>query len=105
MAYRMAVDTGGTFTDFVLADATGLRIHKVPSTPDDPSLAILQGVVELGLGRSERALVVRRSGGPSQGPDAEAVRMQIMALRARPVMIQHGLDLADQFTQAAAGRG
>ena len=44
--YRIAVDTGGTFSDFVyLNEDTGeMTISKVPSTPDDPSRAILQGV-------------------------------------------------------------
>src|SRR5580704_7598989 len=44
--YRVAVDTGGTFSDFVyLNEATGaVSITKIPSTPDDPSRAILQGV-------------------------------------------------------------
>jgi N-methylhydantoinase A len=46
-AATLGVDTGGTFTDFVLADERGLTIHKLPSTPDDPSRAILQGVEEL----------------------------------------------------------
>jgi N-methylhydantoinase A len=47
--YRITVDTGGTFSDFVCLDeATGaIAITKVPSTPDDPSLAILQGIETL----------------------------------------------------------
>jgi N-methylhydantoinase A len=47
--YRVAVDTGGTFSDFVyLNETTGaVSITKVPSTPDDPSRAILQGVEAL----------------------------------------------------------
>lgn len=45
----LGVDTGGTFTDFVLLDDGGLRLHKVVSTPEDPSLAIRQGITELGL--------------------------------------------------------
>jgi N-methylhydantoinase A len=47
--YRVAVDTGGTFSDFVyLNEATGaVTITKVPSTPDDPSRAILQGIEAL----------------------------------------------------------
>ena len=41
---RLAIDSGGTFTDFVVVRADGTRERfKVPSTPDDPSLAILQG--------------------------------------------------------------
>src|SRR5215813_13971083 len=44
--YRVTVDTGGTFSDFVYLDeATGaVTIAKVASTPDDPSRAIVQGV-------------------------------------------------------------
>ena len=46
----LGVDTGGTFTDFVLLDGAGrLRVHKVLSTPEAPERAILQGVRELGL--------------------------------------------------------
>lgn len=41
---RIGVDTGGTFTDFVCLDERGLRVHKVRSTPADPSQAILEGV-------------------------------------------------------------
>ena len=47
---RLGVDTGGTFTDFVLLAADGcLRVHKVLSTPDAPERAILQGIAEMGL--------------------------------------------------------
>jgi N-methylhydantoinase A len=44
--YRVAVDTGGTFTDiFVFNEESGeIRVQKVPSTPDDPSQAIVQGM-------------------------------------------------------------
>ncbi len=47
--YRVAVDTGGTFSDFVLQDVQSGRwsIIKVPSTPDDPSRAIGNGLREL----------------------------------------------------------
>src|SRR5260370_39328280 len=44
--YRVTVDTGGTFSDFVYLneETREVSISKVPSTPDDPSRAILQGV-------------------------------------------------------------
>ncbi|MEW6173326.1 MAG: hydantoinase/oxoprolinase family protein [Bacillota bacterium] len=43
--YRLAVDTGGTFTDFCLLGEDGeLYITKEPSTPDDPSRAVLAGI-------------------------------------------------------------
>ncbi|MCL4845004.1 MAG: hydantoinase/oxoprolinase family protein [Acidobacteria bacterium] len=44
---RIGVDTGGTFTDLVMLDEGGLRVHKVRSTPDDPSRAIVAGLREL----------------------------------------------------------
>jgi N-methylhydantoinase A len=48
MAWRIGVDSGGTFTDVCLfEDQTGkLDIWKVPSTPDDPSRGIAGGVEE-----------------------------------------------------------
>ncbi len=43
--YRLGVDAGGTFTDFVLADDTGnVRLFKALSTPDDPTKAIENGL-------------------------------------------------------------
>jgi N-methylhydantoinase A len=47
--YRLTVDTGGTFSDFVyLNEKTGeISIGKISSTPDDPSRAILQGIENL----------------------------------------------------------
>ncbi len=43
------VDTGGTFTDIVLLQDGKLRVHKVLSTPGDPSRAILAGLRQLGV--------------------------------------------------------
>jgi len=54
----LGVDTGGTFTDFVLVTAEGLTIHKVLSTPHAPEQAILQGISELGLDSQTADLVV-----------------------------------------------
>lgn len=49
--FRVGIDVGGTFTDFVVFDqiAGTTRIHKVRTTPDDPSRGILQGTAEIGL--------------------------------------------------------
>lgn len=49
MTHWLGIDTGGTFTDFVLLAPEGNRIHKVLSTPQAPEQAILQGIDELGL--------------------------------------------------------
>jgi N-methylhydantoinase A len=46
MAWRVGVDSGGTFTDVCLfEDASGrVEVWKVSSTPDDPSRGIAEGV-------------------------------------------------------------
>jgi N-methylhydantoinase A len=46
MTWAVGVDTGGTFTDVIAMEAgTGvIRTLKVPSTPGDPSQAVLDGV-------------------------------------------------------------
>ena len=45
---RIGVDTGGTFTDFVFVKDGQIQLFKVPSTPEDPSLAIKQGLERIG---------------------------------------------------------
>ena len=43
--YRLGIDAGGTFTDFVLADkSSNVKIYKTPSTPNDPTKAIENGL-------------------------------------------------------------
>ncbi len=44
---RIGVDTGGTFTDFVYEVGGDVRIFKAPSTPDDPSRAITEGLLRV----------------------------------------------------------
>ena len=41
---KLGIDTGGTFTDFILETDEGYTTYKVSSTPSDPSLAILRGL-------------------------------------------------------------
>ena len=46
--YRLGVDVGGTHTDLVLVDGSGgMRVEKVPSTPGNPSIAVLEGIRRL----------------------------------------------------------
>jgi 5-oxoprolinase (ATP-hydrolysing) len=49
--YRLGVDVGGTYTDFVLVDQTthSIRSFKVPSTPTDVSRGVLLGIDGLGV--------------------------------------------------------
>ena len=46
MTYRLGVDVGGTFTDLLLInEATGdTHTAKVPSTPEDSSIGVLNGI-------------------------------------------------------------
>jgi N-methylhydantoinase A/oxoprolinase/acetone carboxylase beta subunit len=46
---RIGVDVGGTFTDLIYVDdeAGVIRVHKLPTTPDDPSQGTIQGLKEL----------------------------------------------------------
>lgn len=45
---RIAIDTGGTFTDCIWVDRGLIRILKVFSTPDDPSKAIAEALEKIG---------------------------------------------------------
>jgi len=60
MARIVGVDIGGTFTDLVLRDEiTGqVGIAKVPSTPGDPSQALLDGLAVLGVSPDALSLIV-----------------------------------------------
>jgi len=61
----LGVDTGGTFTDFVLLTSSQgtcdidkvvqLSTHKVLSTPQAPEQAILQGITEMGIAEAVSA--------------------------------------------------
>ncbi|GAA1738318.1 hydantoinase/oxoprolinase family protein [Luedemannella helvata] len=55
--YRLGVDVGGTFTDVLLIeDATGkTRRTKVPSTPQDQSVGVIEGVTRILADAAARA--------------------------------------------------
>ena len=44
---RIGVDTGGTFTDFVVLEDSEVRVFKVPSTPDHPEKAVLEELAQI----------------------------------------------------------
>jgi N-methylhydantoinase A/oxoprolinase/acetone carboxylase beta subunit len=44
---RIGVDTGGTFTDLMRFGPEGVSVHKVRSTPEDPSRAIVDGITDV----------------------------------------------------------
>ena len=56
--YRIGIDIGGTFTDLVAIAGDGLvTIAKVPTTPQDQSVGLVEGLnalaEEMGLSRRE----------------------------------------------------
>ncbi len=53
---RIGVDSGGTFTDLVIHSNGQLTVRKVPSTPANPSQAILQGLAD--FLPAEQALII-----------------------------------------------
>ena len=67
---RVGVDVGGTFTDLIYVDdeAGRILVHKLPTTPDDPSQGTVQGIQEIAaeagdtpIRRSTRSSTGRRS--------------------------------------------
>jgi N-methylhydantoinase A len=59
---RIGIDVGGTFTDLVAIDESGVAtLAKVPSTPQDPSVAVVDGLAALGarLGLDRGALLAQ----------------------------------------------
>jgi N-methylhydantoinase A len=52
MEYKIGIDVGGTFTDFLLTSEDGIsEIYKVLSTPDDPSIGLMNGLEEMAKAR------------------------------------------------------
>jgi N-methylhydantoinase A/oxoprolinase/acetone carboxylase beta subunit len=46
---RLGVDVGGTFTDLIYVDDESgqVLVHKLPTTPEDPSRGTVQGIQDL----------------------------------------------------------
>ena len=67
---RVAVDIGGTFTDLECLDEdTGAILsHKVPTTPEDPSIGLLDAITSAARPQSYRQLLV--TGGVGQAAAA-----------------------------------
>ena len=73
MVTKIGVDTGGTFSDFMLMDGDTLVIHKVLSTPDNPARAVLQGLRHLRPGLTSVVECLTPSGAAHGGVDCARI--------------------------------
>ncbi|HYL98536.1 MAG TPA: hydantoinase/oxoprolinase family protein, partial [Blastocatellia bacterium] len=72
---RIGIDTGGTFTDFVVAASGRINFFKLPSTPHNPAESIIHGV--------KRAIAQLAENGD-----------QVSGVRPFPAEIVHGTTVA-----------
>ncbi len=48
MKYKVGIDVGGTFTDFLVTDSQGTtQVYKTPTTPQQPAVGVLQGLQKI----------------------------------------------------------
>ncbi len=68
MAYRIGIDVGGTFTDFIVARPSGeIVLSKEPTTLEDQSVGVMDGLARLAAneGLSPRELLEQFRPGPA----------------------------------------
>lgn len=77
----VGINTGGTFTDFVLWQNGALQAHKVLSTPQAPEAAILQGIRELGLAAEDLRIIHNSTVATNTALEGKGVRTLYVANR------------------------
>ena len=99
----LGVDTGGTFTDFVVVEGDKVRLHKCLSTPAQPEQAILQGIAALGLdevAQAGRLVVVHGSTVATNAAlEGKGVRTVFISNRGFADMLTLGRQTRDQLYQ------
>ena len=86
----LGVDTGGTFTDFVLFDGQSLRLHKRLSTPQAPEQAILLGIQEMGLDPTELSIIHGSTVATNAALEGKGVRTAFISNRGHGDMLTIG---------------
>ena len=86
----LGVDTGGTFTDFVLFDGQSLRLHKRLSTPQAPEQAILLGIQEMGLDPAELTIIHGSTVATNAALEGKGVRTAFITNRGHGNMLSIG---------------
>ncbi|GJM17603.1 MAG: N-methylhydantoinase A [Thermodesulfobacteriota bacterium] len=102
---QIGIDTGGTFTDFVFFDGESITIHKVPSTPNDPSKAIISGIEEmLGNGQLDLHIVHGTTVATNALLERKGARIALITTKGFEDVIQIGRqnrgELYDVFWEA-----
>ena len=86
---RLGIDTGGTFTDFIVSQGNSLLSFKLPSTPHNPAEAILNGVAMILSGGAEKIAHEGRLG--AQSPAESGARP---TTRTTALDVVHGTTVA-----------
>lgn len=86
----LGVDTGGTFTDFVLFDGNTLRLHKRLSTPHAPEEAILLGIQDLGLNPAALNIIHGSTVATNAALEGKGVRTAFITNRGHGDMLTIG---------------
>lgn len=85
---RFAVDTGGTFTDLIVADDDGgVTIHKAPTTPSDPAEGMLQALRLAAESRGEELSVFLARGSSLIHGTTHAINAIITQSTARTALL------------------
>ncbi len=77
----VGVDTGGTFTDFVVLGDGALRTAKLLSTPNDPARAIVAGLKRLGLSDCRLEMIHGTTVGTNAVLESEGARVVFVTNR------------------------
>ena len=87
-SYRIGIDIGGTFTDFVLLDVDSgvTKTFKTPTTPREPGAAVLEGWRHLLTDGSERDAVEMAVHGTTLITNATSLRSGPFSLIARSTL-------------------
>lgn len=86
----LGVDTGGTFTDFVLFDGNTLRLHKRLSTPSAPEEAILLGIQDMGLDAQQLQIIHGSTVATNAALEGKGVRTAFITNRGHGDMLTIG---------------
>ena len=100
----LAVDTGGTFTDFVLYRGGRISTLKLPSTPSDPAEAVLAGVGRLMEGDEPFLMVHGSTVGTNALLERKGARVVLVTNRGFEDVIEIGRQNRPQLYALAGHR-